>query len=63
MLVGDSMALTLASSSEAAYVNTSGDTVSAFQNDLTLMRTVEEHDFVPRHDVAISMITGKGWGL
>lgn len=63
MLVGDSMSLTLASSSEAAYVNTAGDTVSAFQNDLTLMRAIEEHDFVPRHDVAISKITGVNWGL
>ena len=63
MLVGDSMSLTLASSSEAAYVNNSGDTVSAFQNDLTLMRAIEEHDFVPRHDVAISKLTGAGWGL
>lgn len=63
MLVGDSMSLTLSSSSEAAYVDTGGNTVSAFQNDLTLMRAIEEHDFVPRHDVAISKLTGAGWGL
>ena len=62
-MVGDSMKLVISSSTEAAYVNTSGDTVSAFQNDLTLMRAIEEHDFAPRHDEAISMLTGKGWSL
>lgn len=62
-MVGDSMQLVISSSTEAAYVNTSGDTVSAFQNDLTLMRAIEEHDFAPRHDESISMLTGAGWSL
>lgn len=62
-MVGDSMKLVISSSTEAAYVDTSGDTVSAYQNDLTLMRAIEEHDFAPRHDVAISKLTGAGWSL
>lgn len=63
MLVGDSMSLMLAASQEAAYVDTNGDTISAYQNDLTLMRAIEEHDFAPRHDEAIAMLTGVDWGL
>lgn len=62
-MVGDSMKLVISSSTEAAYVDTSGDTVSAYQNDLTLMRAIEEHDFATRHDVAISKLTGKAWSL
>ncbi|WP_435988540.1 phage major capsid protein [Sulfitobacter sp. SH24] len=62
-MVGDSMKLMMASSTEAAYVDTSGDTVSAFQTDMTLMRAIEEHDFAPRHDEAIAKLTGKGWSL
>lgn len=62
-MVGDSMKLVISSSTEAAYVDTSGDTVSAYQNDLTLMRAIEEHDFAPRHDVAISKLTGVAWSL
>lgn len=62
-MIGDSMKLVMSSSTEAAYVNTIGDTVSAYQNDLTLMRAIEEHDFAPRHDEAISKLTGKGWSL
>ncbi|MFG6586061.1 phage major capsid protein [Sulfitobacter sp. MOLA879] len=62
-MVGDSMQLVISSSTEAAYVDTGGNTVSAYQNDLTLMRAIEEHDFAPRHDEAISMLTGKAWSL
>jgi len=62
ILIGDSMKLTLASSGEATYVDTNGDTISAFQRDLTLMRAIAEHDLAPRHVEAIAMITTKGWG-
>jgi HK97 family phage major capsid protein len=63
MLVGDSMTLMLAASQEAAYVDTNGDTISAYQRDLTLMRAIEEHDFAPRHDEAISLLSGVDWSL
>jgi hypothetical protein len=53
----------LATSSEAAYVDVNGNMVSAFQNDLTLLRAIEEHDFAPRHDEAIGVISGAGWSL
>ena len=62
-MIGDSMALTIGSSTEAAFVDGSGDWVSAFQNDLTLMRSISEHDFAPAHDEAFAGFNGKGWTL
>ena len=63
MMIGDSMTLSLAVSSEASYVDGGGNTISAFQRDLTLMRAVAEHDFAPAQDVAIAVIRGKAWTL
>lgn len=63
MMIGDAMNLTIATSDQATFVNTSGDPVSAFQNDLTLMRAISEHDFAPMHDAAISGATVTGWSL
>lgn len=63
IMIGDALAITLAASTEAAFVNGSGDTVSAFQNDLTLMRAISEHDMVPRHDEAIAGFNAAGWAL
>ena len=63
IMIGDSMQITFGSSTEAAYVNQSGDTVSAFQNDLTLMRAIAEHDMAPAHDEAIAGLNGVGWSL
>ncbi|CUH68680.1 phage major capsid protein, HK97 family [Thalassovita gelatinovora] len=63
IMIGDSLNLTIATSDQAAFVNTSGDTVSAFQNDLTLMRAISEHDLAPMHDEAISGATVTGWSL
>lgn len=63
MMIGDSMTLSLAVSSEASYVDGGGATISAFQRDLTLMRAVAEHDFAPAQDVAIAVIRAKAWVL
>lgn len=63
IMIGDAMQITFGSSSEASYVNQSGDTVSAFQNDLTLMRAIAEHDMAPMHDEAIAGLNGVGWSL
>lgn len=63
VMIGDAMSITIASSTEAAFVNGSGDTVSAFQNDLTLMRAVSEHDLAPAHDVAVGGFNAAGWTL
>jgi HK97 family phage major capsid protein len=63
VMIGDAMSLTIATSTEAAYVNQAGDTVSAFQNDQTLMRAISEHDLAPRHVAALAGLNGQGWTL
>lgn len=63
VMIGDSMQIIVSSSSEAAYVDVGGNTVSAFQNDLTLMRAISEHDLAPRHDAALAGLNGVAWTL
>lgn len=63
VMIGDAMTVTIATSSEASYVVQGGVTVSAFQNDLTLMRAISEHDLAPRHVEALSGLNGVGWTL
>ena len=54
-MIFDSMQLELAVSREGTYVDASGNTVSAFQADQTLIRAIEEHDFLLRHDSAVAI--------
>ena len=63
VMIGDSMSITVSTSGEATFVDAGGNVVSAFQRDLTLMRTISEHDLAPRHDEAITGLNGKGWTL
>lgn len=63
IVIGDAQVITLASSTEAAYVDTNGVTQSAFQRNETLMRAIGMHDLAPMHDEAISGATVKGWSL
>lgn len=63
VVIGDAQLIRVDVSTEAAFVDTAGDTVSAYQNDLTLMRAIAEHDLAPMHDVAISGFNAIGWGL
>ncbi len=54
-LILDSMMLELAVSREGMYVDSLGNTVSAFQSDQTIIRAIAEHDFQMRHDAAIAV--------
>lgn len=63
VMIGDAMDVTFATSTEAAYVDAGGTTRSAFQDDLTLMRAISEHDLAPRHDAALAGLTGANWTL
>ncbi|AUQ93856.1 phage major capsid protein, HK97 family (plasmid) [Phaeobacter inhibens] len=63
IMIGDALQITFGTSSEAAYVNQAGDTVSAWAQDLTLMRAIAEHDMAPMHDEAIAGLNGVGWSL
>jgi len=60
-LILDSMTLELAVSREGMYVDSGGNTVSAFQNDQTLIRAIAEHDFQLRHDQAVAVIQNVRW--
>ena len=57
----DAMTLELAVSRETTYSDANGVTQSAFQNDETVIRAIAEHDFLMRHDEAISVIQGVRW--
>lgn len=54
-MILDSMSLELAVSREGSYVDAGGATVSAFQNDQTLIRAIAEHDFQIRHDASVAI--------
>lgn len=60
-LLLDSMSLEISVSREATYTDQSGNSVSTFQQDQTLVRCIAEHDFQMRHDEAIAMIQGVDW--
>lgn len=61
-LIGDTLQVTLAASTEAAY-DDAGTMRSAFSNDETVIRLIEEHDTQVRYDLAFAMITGVTWGV
>ncbi|PYE80821.1 phage major capsid protein [Pseudoroseicyclus aestuarii] len=63
VMIGDTMEITVSSSTEASFVDVNGDTVSAYQRDLTLVRAISEHDMAPRHDAGLAGLNGKGWTL
>jgi len=49
----------LMASKEASYVNSAGATVSAMQNDMTVLRALSLHDFGLRHKESFVMSTNK----
>ena len=60
-IILDSMSMELAVSREGSYVDGNGTTVSAFQNDQTLIRAISEHDHQIRHDGAVAVIQFVRW--
>ncbi len=61
VVVGNTLALRLDTSNSASYEE--GGTVrSAYQNDLTLIRAIEEHDINVFHTEAVAMLTAVTWG-
>lgn len=60
-MIFDSMQIELAMSREGSYVDSSGSTISAFQEDQTLIRAICEHDHQMRHDQSIAVIQGVRW--
>lgn len=62
MMIGEDMELVIDFSKEAAYKDGSGNMVSAFQRDQTLVRVIAKHDFGPRHVECIAVGIGVKWG-
>lgn len=63
LMIGEGEEMRIAQSTEAAFVDTNGDTQSAFQRDMTLFRAITEHDFAPAHDEAIAGFNAADWSL
>ncbi len=62
ILYGEGAGISFGVSTEATYVNAAGQTVSAFQNDLTLIKASLEADVDMRYTEAVSVIEGVRWG-
>jgi len=60
--IGEDETLLIDYSKEATYKDEGGNVVSAFQRDQTLVRVIAKHDFGPRHQESIAILTGVTWG-
>lgn len=49
-------------SKEATYKDDSGNIISAYQRDQTLIRVIAKHDFGPRHVESVAVLTKVQWG-
>jgi len=57
VVIGDRKQVEFAISDSASFVDSAGNTVSAFDNDLLVVRAIARHDLVVRHDKSISVKT------
>lgn len=57
VLLGESSSLLLEVSQEAAYLDASGTMQAAFSNDQTLVRAIQRHDMIMRHDASMAVLT------
>lgn len=60
-MILDSMQMELAVSREGSYIDENGATISAFQQDQTIIRAISEHDHQVRHDASIAVIQAVRW--
>lgn len=60
--IGEDDAMVIDFSKEATYKDSSGNVISAFQRDQTLVRVIAKHDFGPRHIESVAVMTGVKWG-
>ena len=56
-LIGEAVNLLLDVSTEATYVDAGNNTISAFSQDQTVIRVIEENDFAVRYDKAVAVAT------
>lgn len=60
--IGEDDAMVIDFSKEATYKDSSGNVISAFQRDQTLVRVIAKHDFGPRHVESVAVMTDVKWG-
>ena len=60
-VLAEGQSIRLEASSEAAY-DDGGTVKAAFSLDQTVVRAIAEHDFAPRHDEAVAVLTAVDWG-
>jgi HK97 family phage major capsid protein len=62
MVIGDTLNLSVAMSQDGTYTDpVTGSLVSMFQNDITGIRVIAEHDFALRHNLGASVLLGVQW--
>lgn len=61
VVIGQTLGLDVAVSTEASYKDENGDLVSAFSLDQTVMRLIMEHDLALRHDESVAVMTEVSW--
>lgn len=60
-IILDSMQMELSVFREGSYIDATGATVSAMQNDQTVLRAIAEHDHQMRHDAAVAVLQFCRW--
>lgn len=60
--IGEAATLKIDISKEATYKDSGGNVISAFQRDQTLVRVITQHDFGPRHQENIVVLSEVKWG-
>ena len=58
VVIGDRKQVEFKISQDASFVDSAGNTVSAFDNDLLVIRAIARHDLVVRHAGSIAVRTG-----
>jgi HK97 family phage major capsid protein len=60
-MIGEFPGLIIDASQEATFTPDGTNLVSAFDNDLTVIRVIAQHDFAMRQDAAVAVLTGVTW--
>ena len=64
VIIGDSDEMYIDVSTEASYIDkVSGNLISAFSKDQTLIRVITENDMILRHDDAVVVISPLNWDV
>lgn len=61
IVIGQTMAVEVAISNEASYIDENSTLVSAFSKDQTVVRVLQEHDLASRHNESIAVLEGVTW--